>query len=216
MQTSQATATSAESALGIARSTERDLRSECEAAHGQIREFTSIIAALKLDRDDFKDKLSNLESKYADQCNNHKHRERELDQHASSLSAELENVKNKLAERLLRSFSDDPNEPPAEYPCRLCAESFVDHKALEEHIQDQHHGITEYRKKLFALVEDVGPKAVPREVQRRIIAAFDKELLQPADDERARRERLCGLRAPFLAARAEEGAHHCRTRSCSG
>ena len=96
MQTSQATATSAESALGIARSTERDLRSECEAAHGQIREFTSIIAALKLDRDDFKDKLSNLESKYADQCNNHKHRERELDQHASSLSAELENVKNEL------------------------------------------------------------------------------------------------------------------------
>ena len=104
---------------------------------------------------------------------------------------DLESVKKELAERLLRSFSDDPNEPPAEHPCRLCAESFEDHKALEEHIQDQHHGMTEYRKKLFALVEDAGPQAVRWEEQRCIISAFDKALLQPADDEGARGESAC-------------------------
>ena len=47
---------------------------------------------------------------------------------------DLESVKKELAERLLRSFSDDPNKPPAEHPCRLCDESFENHKALEEHI----------------------------------------------------------------------------------
>ena len=104
---------------------------------------------------------------------------------------DLESVKKELAERLLRSFSDDPNKPPADHPCRLCDESFENHNALEEHIDDQHHGMTEYRKKLFALVEDAGPKAVPWEVQRRIISAFDKELLEPADDERARGESAC-------------------------
>lgn len=75
--------------------------------------------------------------------------------------------------------ASDPFAPPrllAPRVCELCGLGFVSRKALEDHAGREHGGVTEMRKRIFWLAQQM--TALPLSIRRKrnMLANFDQEL----------------------------------------
>ena len=78
---------------------------------------------------------------------------REQEPHATT-----DKVQEQIAQQFLYQFSDEP-VASSPWPCRLCGASFECRLECDEHIRTTHVSVPEYRKKLFSLLEVVGPQS---------------------------------------------------------
>ena len=96
LKASQAEAGNSKSALALAKSTEAELRAECETVCSSMIQLKASSSNLMHECDSLRNHCAGLESKLAEHARIQEQREREHEQHASSLAAELESTKHKL------------------------------------------------------------------------------------------------------------------------
>ena len=67
----------------------------------------------------------------------------------------------------LRVFSDEPHALPP-HPCMLCHSDFATRDEWHGHVDAEHHGLFEYRKRFFGVwFRACGPRASPALAPRR-------------------------------------------------
>ena len=91
------------------------------------------------------------------------------------IDADVSEVEQRIAEATLQKRSNDCNGL-SRYPCRLCSTGFDEHQSFLHHVETDHKGMVEYRKRVFYEAEQRGPYGPPTDVWRHCVTRFSESL----------------------------------------